>query len=70
MSFQDMEAVKLDVLRAEDEAEVDRKQKRRARNRATVLWVGTGVLAVILITLLMVYFWSRAQGVAVDTRLP
>lgn len=70
MSFQDMEAVKLDVLRAEDEAEADRKQKRRARNRSTVLWVATGVLAVILITLLMVYFWSRAQGVAVDTMLP
>lgn len=70
MSFQDVEAVKLDVLRAEDEAEAERKQKRRARNRSTALWVATGVLAVILITLLMVYFWSRAQGVAVDTRLP
>lgn len=70
MSFQDIEAVKLDVLRAEDEAEAERKQKRRARNRSTALWVATGVLAVILITLLMVYFWSRAQGVAVDTVLP
>ena len=70
MSFQDVEAVKLDVLRAEDEAEAERKQKRRARNRATLLWVGTRVLAVILITLLMVYLWSRAQGIVVDTRLP
>lgn len=69
MSFQDTEAVKLDVLRAEDELQAERKQKRRARNRSTLLWVVTGVVAVILITLLMVYFWSRAQGVAVGTQL-
>lgn len=70
MSFRHADGVQLDAVRTEEEYEAERKQKRRARNRATVIWMGTGVLAVILITLLMVYFWSRAQGLAVGTRLP
>ena len=59
MSFQHAEGVRLDAVRAEEEYEAQRQARRKARNRSAILWIDTGITAVVIIVLVMVFIWSR-----------
>lgn len=59
MSFQYSDGVNLDAVRADDEHEKQRHEKRQTRMVSSIVWILTAVLAIIIIAFVMVYVWSR-----------